>query len=621
MREQHDNKWQLWLGTIGVVYGDIGTSPLYTMRECFTAYELGFNEQNILGVTSLILWSLFIIVTLKYVIFVIQADNHGEGGILALSTLTLKIKKLPFPSFFLGAALLGTSLFYGDGVITPAISVLGALEGLKVYSPYLTQDLIVMLSCVIIFALFFFQHRGTHSIGRWFGPITTVWFIVISVMGLVQIFHTPTILKAINPYYAVDFFIQAKAQALLSLASVFLAVTGAEALYADLGHFSKTSVRQTWCYFIFPALILNYLGQGGILLENPASLENPFFHLVPVWAVLPLVVLAALATIVASQAVISGIFSLSWQAIQLGYLPRMRVIHTSSHQRGHVYIPTMNYIIMLLTLIVVGIFKTSDNLASAYGVTVNGIMLMTSLLLGVVAYYVWEWRLWKVIGLVGSFIFIDLLFLSVNLLKIIEGGWIPLLIACGVLIAMRTWIKGRRILAKEVKKSSISVEEFLENIKKYPPVRIPGAAIYMSSTPGAIPSSLSVNLTHYRSLHEYVIVLSILIKEVPRLLAKDRISFQHLGNNIYEVQASYGYMEVPNLNFIFEKIRELGLDIEISESSFILARGIPIPSVSPGLNSFEEKIFIFLTRNAISPVDFYKIPYTRVIELGVRFRV
>ena len=619
--------YSLWLGALGIVYGDIGTSPLYTVKECFAQGYLEHNAVNIFGIISLIIWALIIIVTIKYVVFVLRADNNGEGGVLSLGAIVMRNKRKFLNTkhnklWLLLLVVAGTALFYGDGVITPAISVLGALEGLTILSPGLSPDTIVTLALITVAILFATQYWGTYYIGRLYGPILVVWFTVIAILGAIQIYKTPHILASFNPWYALQFFYIAPGKAMFSLAAVFLAVTGAEALYADLGHFTKKSIRQTWLFFVFPALCLNYMGQGALLLSSPTPIENPFYQLAPEWALMPLIILATISSVIASQAVISGIFSLSWQAMQLGYLPRMQVRHTSYHQRGHVYLPSVNAIFAVLTLLCVYMFRSSDNLASAYGVTVNTIMVITTILVCLLSHYEWRWPIYKTCLLIVPLLFIDLIFLSVNSLKIIEGGWFTLAISLVAFIIMRVWIKGRAIMLKHAKRTQAPLIEYFKKHKsELKGHRIPGAAIYMSNTPEIVSSAFLTNFRHNHCLHEKIIFLSIVVEEIPRVSSSQRILITEIQPSVYQISATYGFMDVPNIGKIFERLQDKGLDIHLSTTTFFVSRGIAVATSRVGLNKLEEAIYLFLSRMALNPGDYYKIPYNHFLELGVRFQI
>lgn len=616
----------LALAALGVVYGDIGTSPLYTLSKCFGDGSISVNPMNILGIISLIFWTLTLVVSIKYVSYILRADNKGEGGTLALVSLITETKRRRGHinmKLVMVLGILGLALFYGDGVITPAISVLGALQGIAVAHPN-WQVLVVPSTLVLIILLFWSQKHGSGALGHWFGPVLLVWFTAIALLGLRQIINHPQILWAINPYYAIYFIVNHGALLVVALGGVVLAITGVEAMYADLGHFNRRAIRLTWFSLVFPALFLNYMGQGAFLLGNPQAISNPFYLMMPNWLIYPMIGLAALATIIASQAVISGVFSISWQAIQLGYFPKMRVNHTSSKHFGQVVVPTMNFFMLLLTGFAVLWFRSADNMASAYGIAVTGIMLITTLLTMILALSRWRWPWTKTILILGMFLVIDAVFFSVNSVKVVEGGWFPLAIAAAVWLVIDTWKKGRIALAAEVQKHSEPITEFVEEIttKKIP--RVPGTAVFMSGLSGAtggVPNAMNIHYKHTKAIHERLIFLSIVVEHVPRHNPRNRIRVIPLGHQIYQVIAFYGFIEVPNMYNIIDKMNEYGLSINMSEVSFFLSRGLPVSSTRPYLSGWREHLFIFLSHNAAAATEYFKIPIQHVVELGVRFRV
>lgn len=611
----------LIVGAIGVVYGDIGTSPLYTLKECVNEAHFPVTESAILGLLSLIFWSITLVVSVKYVLFILRADNSGEGGILALLSLNFRQQKKGrlYPILF-PMGLIGAALFYGDAIITPAISVLSAVEGVAVVSPEY-QKWVIPLSIFILICLFLTQRAGTAKIGALFGPTMVVWFSVIGLLGVVQICKVPEVLKALNPLWAIYLFQEHGFKAFLSLSSVVLAITGAEALYADMGHFGRSAIKRAWFVMVFPCLILNYFGQGAVLLQDPLSFKNPFFYLVPSWGVYPLTIMATMATVIASQAVISGIFSISWQAIQLSYLPRMRVIHTSADHIGQVYVPVMNRALMISTILLVMTFKTSGSLAEAYGFAVTGIMVITSILTAVLSHSFWKWKWWATGCVFGSFIIVDMIFFGINTVKILDGAWLPIIIGALMFMTMTTWVQGRKILIDQGRRSGTSVKSFMKTVNENPPVRIPGTAVYMSSTPDNLPNALLINFRHNKILHEKVILLSLLTCDVPFVRRAEKIDIHDLGCNVYKVVAHYGFKEIPNVSYILEKCDEKGLIIDSSHASFFLSRGIPVASIRPHLNTWQEQLFIFLAKNALSAADFFKIPHNRVMEIGIRVKV
>lgn len=614
------SEWALALGALGVVFGDIGTSPLYALRECFTHNpSLGLTEANILGILSLIFWTLVIIINVKYMWFVMRADNKGEGGILSLMALatagTLEDSRRRI--IFLMMGIFGAALLFGDGIITPAITVLSAVEGLQFATPVFSQY-VVPITALIIFAIFMVQRFGTAKIGTVFGPIILVWFLAIAASGIGAILDNPHVLLALNPYYAFEFFLENGQLSLIILGTVVLVVTGGEALYADMGHFGKTPVRRAWFAIAFPCLVLNYLGQGAFLLKHPEGIQNPFYLMVPEWAQVGMVILATLAAIIASQALISGVFSLSRQAVQMGFAPRMQIIHTSSREIGQIYIPFINWLLMIGVLWLVFTFKSSSNLASAYGVAVTATMTITTILLYFVARHLWNWTRPKTALMIGLFLLIDMAFLFPNLLKIESGGWVPLAVGAVIYLLMSTWRKGRRILANHLKERSISIEDFLQKITLNPPLRVPGSAIYMSGELWGVPVPLLHNLKHNKVLHETIALLTIRTVEVPFVAKKERVQIDTLGSQFYRIVADYGFMETPKIKHILEACREKGIPFSIQETTFVLGRETILPTGDPNLPVWREKIFAVMSRNAERPTAFFKIPPNQVIEVGIQ---
>ncbi len=612
----------LFLGALGIVYGDIGTSPLYAIRECFSAHYLTVDETNVLGILSLIFWSLFLVVSIKYVSVILRADNRGEGGILSLMSLALK-KTSPdkkyFP-FIVPLGIIGAALLYGDGVITPAISVLSAVEGVKVVTPVF-EKYVVPVTMVIIVLLFMVQQIGTGRIGVLFGPIILLWFIVIGWLGVQQIILKPDVMLSLNPMYAVDFFISNGSLGFIILGSVVLVITGGEALYADMGHFGKEPIRLAWFFIVLPGLVLNYLGQGALLLTNPAAIKSPFFLMAPEWMLWPLVILATLATVIASQALISGVFSLSKQAMQLGFSPRMRIIHTSSREIGQIYIPVINWIMMVFVLWLVMTFKTSSQLASAYGIAVTGTMAITSLLAFIVAREHWKWGFKRSLFIFIGFFILDLAFFGANILKIGEGGWISIALGLGAYLIMSTWKKGRRILAEKLLNRSVSIDDFLQQIKENPVHRVPGSAIYMAGDSWGVPFPLLHIIKHNKVMHNQVAILTIKTKEVPWVAKKDRVQIETLSENFYRIIAYYGFMEIPKIKHILEACRERGIMYNITETTFVLGRETILATGDPTLSIWRERIFAFLSRNAERPTSFFKIPPNQVIEVGIQVEI
>jgi KUP system potassium uptake protein len=610
----------LSVATLGVVYGDIGTSPLYALKECFFGpHAMTTTPGNVLGVLSLIFWSLVLVVSVKYLAFVLSADNRGEGGILALMALTHPGggpgRRPRYVILLLG--LFGAALLYGDGVITPAISVLGAVEGLTVAQPGLSR-LVVPLAVVILIGLFLLQQRGAGGIGAIFGPVMFIWFATIALLGLVAIVQHPEVLGAIGPWHAVDFFIRNRLQGFLVLGAVFLILTGAEALYADMGHFGARPIRLVWFTIVLPALLLNYFGQGALLLADPSAAANPFYHLAPGWGQYPLVALATAAAIIASQAVISGAFSLTRQAVLLGYSPRVSVEHTSSKEIGQIYIPSVNWWLMIVTIAVVLGFRSASGLAGAYGVAVTSTMVITTLLLHVVSREVWGWSLTRATLVAAGFLVIDLAFFAANIVKIPQGGWLPLLIAAGIYTLMATWKTGRQILSKRLQEKSIPLKILMGDLAADPPPRVPGTAVFMSGNPGGTPPALMHNLAHNKVLHEKVIFLTVITEEVPHVPAAERVTVKHLGKGFHEVIARYGFMEDPSIQDMIEHCRQKKLVIQLEGTTFFLGREELISTDRPGMARWRERLFAFMSRNALRATAFFQIPTTQVFEVGAQ---
>lgn len=610
------------LGALGIVYGDIGTSPLYALRECFhSSYGIVLQPANILGILSLLFWSLMIVISLKYVTFIMRVDNRGEGGILALLALTLREKGVIASGYrkrwwLITMGIFGAALFYGDGMITPAISVLSAVEGLNIASPLL-EAYTIPLTIAIVSGLFLIQQKGTEKVGALFGPIMVIWFSVLALMGIWNIAQQPSVLQAINPLYAVHFFIFNQWHGFLVLAAVMLVVTGGEALYADMGHFGRRPIRLAWFYFVLPALLLNYFGQGALLIHHPEALENPFYHMIPSWGLYPLILLATVATIIASQAVISGTFSLTRQAIQLGYCPRLEIIHTSADEIGQIYIPWINWVLLIAIIGLILGFQSSSNLAAAYGIAVTGTMLITTILAFIALRSLWGWHRLITSGMIILFLSIDLAFLGANTSKIVAGGWFPLLIALLLFTLMSTWKRGREILSERISPDLHPTEFLISMITNYPPLRVPGTAIFMTSNLDGIPTALLHNLKHNKVLHERIVFLTILTEEVPWIAENERLSVQDLGYNVYRLIGRYGFIEDPQVIKLLEQAKEFELEFDLMETTFFLAQETLIPSKKhPAMALWREKLFIGMLRNARSATDFFKIPSNRVIEIG-----
>ena len=613
----------LSLAALGVVYGDIGTSPLYAIRECFHGHHaIAPSGPNILGVLSLIFWSLIIVISIKYLVFVLRADNHGEGGILSLTALATPIR----PSgrteqvFLIMVGIFGAALLYGDGIITPAISVLGAMEGLTVATPVLSPY-IVPITILILVALFLFQYKGTAKVGRIFGPITLIWFTALALLGIAQIVRHPEVLVAVHPLHALNFFQQNGWHGFLILGSVFLVVTGGEALYADMGHFGTRPIRLVWFTVVLPALLLNYFGQGALLLEDPEAASNPFYRLAPAWALYPLIVLATSAAIIASQAVISGAFSLTMQAVQLGFSPRLKINHTSTREYGQIYIPAVNWALMIGCIAIVVGFQTSSNLAAAYGVAVTSTMVITTILFYVVARNVWGWSFVPTAALALFFLIIDLAFFGANIIKVADGGWFPLILAVLVFIVMTTWKKGRRILNERIQLEARPLEEFLEDVAKQPPTRVPGTAIFMNGNASRTPSALLHNLEHNKVLHQRVLFLTVKTKQVPFVAPEERVEIESLGNGFHRLKVYYGFMEDPDVPKVLESVRLPGFAYDAKDTTYFLGRETIIASKRPGMAPWREKIFSIISQNATSATAYFCIPPDRVVEMGEQIEI
>ncbi len=602
------------------MYGDIGTSPLYALRECFHGpHSIVPSEGNVLGVLSLIFWSLIIIISIKYVIIVMRADNDGEGGILALMSLVSSTeKKSGFKYFFIiTLGLFGAALLYGDGIITPAISVLSAVEGLKIATPFF-NPYIIPLTVIILVSLFAVQYKGTAGVGKIFGPITFIWFIVIAVLGISSIVKNPDVLRAINPYFALHFFVDNGFHGFVILGSVFLVVTGGEALYADLGHFGKSPIKLAWFSLVLPCLLLNYFGQGALILKNVAAVENPFYYLAPEWALYPLVFLATIATVIASQALISGAFSITFQALQLGFLPRMRILHTSEDERGQIYIPQINWILLVCTIALVLGFKSSSNLAAAYGIAVTSTMVITTILLSVAMIKLWKWSKLVVFFVITFFLIIDLSFWGANLLKVLQGGWVPLTMGAVIYFLMTTWHNGRKNLLNKIHEQTLSIENFVTEFLSIRMIAIPGTAIYMSSSSTGTPPPLIKNITHNRLLHKQVVILTIKFHKVPHIRLEERIQIEQPTEGFYRVIANYGFMDITNIQQIIELLDKQGIKIKMEKTTFFLGRETLIPKKKNLFEMIRDKIFILMSNNSQRATDFFNIPPTRVYEVGTQ---
>lgn len=608
------------LGAIGVVYGDIGTSPLYALKSCFSIGGLPVTPENVFGLISIFIWSLLLIVTIKYIVFVMRVDEEGEGGILILSSICEKLDLGKYLVVPMVLGIVGAALIFGDGVITPAISVLGALEGLQIISPWLSEHTVIF-AFIIITILFYIQKNGSGGIGMYFGPIMIIWFTVISVLGLVSIFRDPTILLAFNPYYAAMFFVHNGWMALLTLGGAILVVTGAEAIYADMGHFGRKSIAMSWLSFVLPALLLNYLGQGALLLSSPGSIENPFYFLVPVDAIYPMIVLSTLATIIASQAIISGVFSLVWQGIMLNYLPRLTVLHTSSEQMGQVYLPSINLVLYIFTISAVVVFRSSENLAVAYGLSVAGCMLITSFLLLLVAIKKWEWPLSYILLLFVPLLSMDFMFFGTNLIKILEGAWYAVLVTSIAAYTIFVWIKGSAALEDQKSSPHKGLKSFIQDYRKKHRTFIPGTGVFMTRNLNKVPSSLIIHLNHNKFMHKKLIFISVILQNVPKVTGENKYVFHQLMPSVYTITARFGFMEEPSLRKVLNWAKTNELIESEEELSFILSKGVPVISAYSKLSRFGELLYIFLSKNSLSAYEFYSIPNHLVVELGVRYRV
>jgi KUP system potassium uptake protein len=612
----------LILGVLGVVYGDIGTSPLYAMRAAASHFEDGGVEAwEVLGLLSLIIWSLILTVTVKYVAFVLRADNRGEGGILALMALAQRSVESPRLRWALALiGIAGACLFFGDGIITPAISVLSAVEGLKVVSPHL-EKAVLPISVVILVALFLVQYRGTAKMGAVFGPICAAWFLVLGLLGLWEVLHNPGVLAAISPHWAITFCLHYKFAAFIAFGSVVLAVTGAEALYADMGHFGRRPIRWAWMVIVLPALVLNYLGQGALLLRDPAALENPFFLLAPEWFRLPLVFLATAATIIASQAMISGAYTIARQCVQLGFMPRLVVRHTSDTEEGQIYMPQVNIALLIGVLILVMTFRDSERLAAAYGIAVTGTFVCTTLLAIVVFHRKFGWPLLAVLGVFLPLLALDLAFFLSNVLKIPEGGYVPLVLGVVLFIMMLTWHRGRELLFTRIRQDGLPLKSFIARLPQSRTVRVPGTAVFMTSQAEFLPGALLHNLKHNKVLHERVLFVTVTNEDVPQIGADRRRAVEELAPNIYRVALRYGFQESPNIPRELEALGEFGIPYEPMQTSYFLGRETVVAAAVPKMSRWRQWLFMLLSRNSLSATEFFRIPSDRVVELGVKVAI
>ncbi|MDD4964563.1 MAG: potassium transporter Kup [Gallionella sp.] len=611
----------LVLGAIGVVYGDIGTSPLYALKETFAGHHpLPVIEANILGVLSIMFWTIMLLVSLKYVAIIMRADNRGEGGSLALlalvSELTKENPKLSWIVMILG--VFAAALFYGDSMITPAISVLSAVEGLKVIAPSL-EHYIIPITLIILTTLFFVQKHGTGRMGLAFGPIMVAWFTILGILGLISIAQHPHVLLALSPTYAFHFLVDAPWLAFLALGSVVLAVTGGEALYTDMGHFGKYPIRLTWFGFVLPALVLNYFGQGAMLLDNPAAIANPFYLLAPEWALIPMVLLATAAAVIASQAVISGAFSVANQSVQMGFLPRMEIRQTSDQAQGQIYVPLTNWTLYLSVIFLVLTFQNSSNLAAAYGIAVTGTMMIDTLLISFVIVMAWRWSKWLSALTIGTFFLVDLAYFSANALKIPQGGWFPLGIALISFTVLTTWKKGRKLLYAEISRQTVPMELVISGVDDV--MRVDGTAVFLTSAREGAPSAMLHNLKHNQVLHERNVLLTVSVEDQPYIADDERLTIKDLTNNFYRISLRYGFMEVPDIPLALQTCTKKGLPFDMMTTSFFISRAMIVSSPRPGMAQWRERLFLIMSKNAMNAADFFKIPVNRVIEMGTRIEI
>jgi KUP system potassium uptake protein len=613
--------WALTLGSVGVVYGDIGTSPLYAFREAVSAASVAgvVTRGTVLGVLSMILWALILVVTLKYVVILLRADNNGEGGTLSLMALAMRAlgKRTPFITVL---GIIGASMFLGDSVITPAISVLSAVEGLKLVTPAF-EDYVLPLTVVILVALFAVQRRGTANVAFFFGPVMVVWFMAIAAAGLLHVRDDLGVFAAINPAYAVQFVSAHGHIGLITLGLVFLAVTGGEALYADLGHFGRKPIRLAWLCFVMPALLINYFGQGALVLSDPTAIKNPFYRLVPDALLLPMVVLATAATVIASQAVITGAFSLVRQAIQLGLFPRLAIVHTSESYSGQIYIPRVNTMLLIGVLLLVGLFRTSSALASAYGIAVATTMVVDGILGFIVIWKCWKWRPWQAALLILPLVLVDGTFLAANMLKLFEGAWVPLLFGGCMVLIMTTWLRGTRLLMNKTRRTEVPLQSLLGSLEKKPPHVVPGTAVFLTSAPDFAPTALLHNLKHNKVLHEHNVILTIVSVNTPRAPEGDRVTITPISTRFVKVALKFGYVETPNVPKALAIARKKGLTFDIMSTSFFLSRRALKPAAKSGMPRWQDQLFIWLARSASDATDFFRIPTGRVVEVGTQVTV
>ncbi len=621
----HQGTAVLVVGAIGVVFGDIGTSPLYALKQAFSPhYGIPLTQDNVFGLLSMIVWSMAWVIALKYLSVIMRADNNGEGGILALLALALReTDRRPVVKWtIISLGIFGAAMFYGDSMITPAITVLSSMEGLKEYSPALAPY-VIPATIGVIAGLFFIQGQGTSRVGSFFGPVMVLWFLCLAGFGVLQIVQDPSVLRAVNPAYAVDFAFTYPKASFLVLSAVFLVLTGGEALYADMGHFGRKSILIGWFGLVMPSLLLNYFGQAVVVLANPEAIKNPFFLMLPGWALLPMVGLATCAAVIASQAVITGAFSVTRQAIQLGYVPRLEIKYTSERAIGQIYVPFVNWALLVSVIALVLAFQDSESLADAYGIAVASTMVIECLLAMVVARYLWKWSRWMVVFVLGSMLLVDSIFLASNAMKILTGGWFPLVIGAIIFTMLMTWKRGRTLMFRRLSEHGIPLKPFLEGLAAHPPQRVSGTAIFMTSTPDAVPHALLHNLKHNKVLHDETVFLTIVTHDVPYVPDEDRVQFERLVSGFYKMEAWYGFKEQPNIDEILNACRmRYGMTFDVMDTSFFLSRETVIPVAdSPGMAYWRDHLFAWMTRNATRATDFFNIPANRVVELGTHVEI
>ena len=612
----------LTLGAIGVVYGDIGTSPLYAFKEVFGGGHVPITTENVLGVLSLFFWTLTVVVSIKYVVLIMRADNGGEGGLMALLALASQsVKDRPqLRRVLLIMGVFGVALFFGDGIITPAISVLSAVEGLEIITPA-AKPYVIPISLAVLFMLFAVQKRGTADIGKFFGPITVFWFLAIAATGLMQIIQNPSVLVAIAPWYALRFAIEHYGIAFITLGAVFLCVTGAEALYADMGHFGKRPIRLAWFALVMPSLMLNYFGQGALVLANPKAASNPFYLMTPDWALIPMVILATMATVIASQALITGAFSATKQAIQMGFMPRLSILHTSVRETGQIYIPAVNWALLVGVVLAVLMFGSSSALAAAYGISVSLLMVLTTALTFFVIRYGWGYPLPLCIAATGFFFVVDIAFFASNALKIAQGGWFPLAMAAVLYVLMTTWKQGRQLLNEKLRADSIDLDSFLDAVFLNPPVRVEGTAVFLTAEPGTVPNALLHNLKHNKVLHEQNLFVTVRNHEVPWIGMDKRLDIESLGHHCWQVVIHYGFKNDPDVPKALQQMRARGCELDVMTTSYFLSRDVVVPSIGGGMAQWREKLFAQMHHNASGAADFLKLPNNAVVELGSKIEI